>query len=127
VRSRRRAAFSDEFDVPDLELVSLSHDSQFLLVASNRGNVPHVYQVPLANLEKWIDLTPGEDRVGTGSLSSDDSLFLFPKEKAGNEEHDLFVTDLKSSRTSLLVPLDSVRVSKADWTPDDHSILFDGS
>jgi dipeptidyl aminopeptidase/acylaminoacyl peptidase len=127
MRLRRTAVYSDVFDVPDLELVSLSHDSQFLVIASNRHNVPHVYQVRLAYPGKWIDLTPGEDRVGTGSLSPDDSLFLFPKERAGNEKHDLYVTDLNSSKTSLLVQLNSIRVFKADWAPDGRSILFDGS
>ncbi|MFO7836220.1 MAG: alpha/beta fold hydrolase [Candidatus Thorarchaeota archaeon] len=123
----RMIQISDVFDVPDLELVSLSHDSEFLLVASNRDNVPHVYQIRLSNPDEWIDLTPGEDRVATGSLSADDSRFLFPRETAGNEKHDLFVTDLESYETSLLLDLDSIRVFKADWTPDDRNILFDGS
>ncbi|TFF66915.1 S9 family peptidase [Candidatus Thorarchaeota archaeon] len=118
---------SDVFDVPDLELVSLSHDSRFLLVMSNKENVHHVYQVPLSNSSKWTDLTPGEDRVITGSLSSDDSRFLFWRGRAGDERHNLYVTDLKSHEASLLLDLDSIRVSKADWTPDDRSVLFDGS
>jgi dipeptidyl aminopeptidase/acylaminoacyl peptidase len=123
----RKFHISDVFDVPDLELVSLSHNSEFLLVSSNKDNVPHVYQIQLSNLDEWIDLTPGEDRVATGSLSGDDSRFLFPRETAGNEKHDLYVTYLESNETSLLVDLDSIRVFKADWTPDDTSILFDGS
>lgn len=127
MRSIKRVVLSDVFDVPDLELVSLSHDSQFLVVGSNRDNVPHMYQVRITSPERWIDLTPGEDRVSTGSLSSDDSLFLFPRETAGNEKHDLYITDIRSSKTSLLVQLDSIRVGLADWAPDDRSILFDGA
>ncbi len=127
MRTSRILQISEIFDIPELELVSLSHDSQFVLIASNRDNVPHIYQVPVSDSSKWIDLTPGEDRVSTGSLSGDDSLFLFPRETAGNEKHDLFVTDLTSYETSLLVDLDSIRVLKADWTRDDQSVLFDGS
>ena len=127
MRKDRELRIADVFDVPDLELISLSHDSKFLSVSSNRDNVPHIYKVDLVKTKKWIDLTPGTDRVVDGSLSSDDSSFLFPREKAGNEKHNLYITDIGSNETSLLVELDSIRVSKVDWTSDDRSVLFDGS
>lgn len=123
----KRLQTSDVFAVPDLELVALSHNSEFVLVASNKENIPHIYQVRLSNPDDWIDLTPGEERVSVGSLSEDDSLFLFPKENAGNEKHDLYVTDLVSYETSMLIDLNSIRVLKADWTLDAKSVLFDGS
>ncbi len=118
---------SDVFDVADLELVELSHDCRFLLVMSNKENVHHVYQVPISNTNIWTDLTPGEDRVITGSLSSDDSRLLFWRETAGDEKYNLYVTDLESHEPSLLLDLDSIRVQKADWTPDDSGVLFHGS
>lgn len=124
---KERTGLTDVFDVPTLELLGLSHDSKFLVALSNRENVPHAYQVRLSDPDKWVDLTSGENRVFTGKLSSDDSRFLFPLEDAGNEKHNLYVTDLESSKTSLLIKLESIRVFGAYWTPDDRSVLFDGS
>lgn len=119
--------FSDVFDIPELRLLTLSHDSKSLLVISNKDNVPHVYQVRLSEPERWVDLTVGEDRVDTGSLSLDDSMFVFPRETAGNEKHNLFLTDMKSYTTSLLLGLESMRIFSLEWSSDGSSILFDGS
>jgi dipeptidyl aminopeptidase/acylaminoacyl peptidase len=114
------------FSISDLSLLTLSHNSEFLLVASNKSNVHQVYQVPLENPENWHNLTIGEDRVYIGALSPDDSRFLFAKESGGNEKHDLFITDLQTYETTLLKKLDSIRIFAPKWTLDDQ-ILYDGS
>lgn len=119
--------FSDVFDIPDLLFLELSHDSESLIVSSNKDDVPHVYQVRLSDPKNWIDLTVGQDRVSLGFLSPDDSMFVFPRETAGNEKHNLFLTDMKSYETSLLVQLESLRIAFLGWSMDNHSVLFDGS
>jgi dipeptidyl aminopeptidase/acylaminoacyl peptidase len=127
VIEKMKSGFSDAFDIPELGLLTLSHNSKSLIVTSNKNNVPHVYQVLLSDPNKWIDLTVGGDRVARGSLSSDDSKFVFPRETAGNEKHNLFLTDMISYTTSLLLELESMRIAYLGWSTDDSSILFDFS
>ncbi|MFQ5978432.1 MAG: alpha/beta fold hydrolase [Candidatus Heimdallarchaeota archaeon] len=114
------------FSIPELTLLTLSHNSKFLLVASNKSNVHQVYQIPLDDPENWHNLAVGEDRVTIGALSPDNSQFLFPRETGGNEKHDLFITDLQTYKTTLLKNLDSMRIFEPKWTQDDQ-ILYDGS
>lgn len=116
----------DVFGIPDLMLLDVSHDGEFLLAVSNKENVHQVYQIPVKTPDKWKALTSGEDRVLTGSLFKDDSRFLFPKAVGGSEKHDLFVYDFSKRKTSILQELDSIRIFETKWTPDNF-ILYDGS
>ncbi|MHA1906699.1 MAG: S9 family peptidase [Candidatus Thorarchaeota archaeon] len=118
---------ADVFDIPDLGLLSLSHDSKSILIFSNKDNVTRVYQVLLSNLEEWNRLTFGKDRVLLGHLSNDDSTFAFAKDSDGDEKHNLYLTDIQSYQSSLLAELDSTMVSGLKWTYDDSHILFSGS
>ncbi|MFW9832616.1 MAG: S9 family peptidase [Candidatus Thorarchaeota archaeon] len=117
----------DVFDIPDLGLLTLSHDSKSILLFSNREGVTHVYQTFLRDLTNWRKLTPGKDRVIHGCLSYDDNKFVFPKDTDGDEKHNLFLTDMKTYETSLLCELDSTMVFNTKWTPDSSHILFSGS
>jgi dipeptidyl aminopeptidase/acylaminoacyl peptidase len=117
----------DVFDIPDLGLLTLSHDSKSILLFSNREDVTQIYQAPLSDLNDWKKLTLGNDRVMNGCLSHDDSRFVYPKDKDGDEKHNIFLTDLKTYETSLLCQLDSTMVFNLEWTPDASHILFSGS
>lgn len=118
---------ADVFDIPDLGLLGLSSDSKSILISSNREDVTHIYQAPLSDPKQWKNLTPGKDRVMSGRLSSDDGKLVFPKDTQGDEKHSLYLTEMKSHETSLLLELDSTMVFNVEWTPDASHILFSGS
>ena len=99
---------ADVFDIPDLGLLGLSYDSKSILIFSNREDVTHIYQAPLPDPKQWKNLTPGKDRVMSGRLSNDDGMLVFPKDTQGDEKHNLYLTDMRTYETSLLLELDSL-------------------
>ena len=113
-------------DIPDLWLEDVANDDTFLLIGSNKENIHHIYKVEVSNLTNWIDITPGSDRVFSGSLSSDDLEFLYPKENSGNERFDIYATNLQSTQTKLALKLDDTRVSSVKRTKDKKYVLIDG-
>lgn len=113
--------------IPDLDLVTASKNGDLLIVNSNKDNIHHMYKVSTANTDEWNDLTPVPDRIVTCALSHDEQMVVFPKETAGNEKHDLYVTSLDAVNPKQLLKLDSHRVFSVHWTPDDQAVIFDSS
>ncbi|MFX1283384.1 MAG: alpha/beta fold hydrolase [Promethearchaeota archaeon] len=125
--SKKLAELLEVFEIPDLILHDVAKSGLFLLVISNKNDVHQVFEVNLNDLNNWINLTNVGERITTGDLSPDESKFVFPKEQGGNEKHDLFITDLRTKNSSVLLKLDSIRVFTPKWSPDGQIVLFDGS
>lgn len=113
--------------IPDLWLQDVASDESFILVGSNKDNAHHVYKVELSDLDNWIDVTPGPDRVLSGTLSHNDLTFYYPKELQGNERFDIYGTDLQTFQNSLVTKLDDLRIWTIKETKDTKFMLFDAS
>ena len=112
-------------DIPDLTLLDIANDDSFLLVCSNKNNTHHIYKIDISNLNNWVDLIPGSDRVFSGSLSSDDVEFIYPQELKGNERFNIYLTRLKDNGNKLFLKLDDMRVSNVKRTKDKKFVVID--
>ncbi len=58
-----------------------------------------MYMISMKSLGELKDITPISERVVTCALSNDENKIVFPKENAGNEKYDLYITDLNAENT----------------------------